>query len=45
MSDCEPRHGVQEPITVFESKILDGRNRHAACPAAEVEPSFKEFPL
>jgi N6-adenosine-specific RNA methylase IME4 len=30
-------HGLQEPVTVYEDKILDGRNRARACEAAGVE--------
>jgi len=33
-------HGLQEPITLLDGKILDGRNRHIACLDAGVEPQF-----
>jgi ParB-like chromosome segregation protein Spo0J len=35
--------GQQEPIIIYESKILDGRNRYDACVEAKVEPKCREF--
>ena len=31
-------HGLRVPITIFDGKVLDGRNRVRACDAAGVEP-------
>jgi len=36
-------HGLREPITIFEDKILDGRNRYRACREAGVQVKVKDF--
>ncbi|MCH7990597.1 MAG: hypothetical protein IID46_15765 [Planctomycetes bacterium] len=36
-------HGLKEPIWTYEGKVLDGRNRSAACVIAGVEPELREF--
>jgi len=36
------RHGLREPVTLYRGKVLDGRNRLAACREAGVTPSFRE---
>lgn len=33
--------GLNEPVVLFDGKILDGRNRLAACERAGVKPRFK----
>ena len=35
--------GLQNPIITYEGKILDGRNRAAACANAQVEPRYEEY--
>jgi N6-adenosine-specific RNA methylase IME4/ParB-like chromosome segregation protein Spo0J len=35
--------GLLHPITLYQSKVLDGRNRERACRAAGVEPGYVEF--
>jgi ParB-like chromosome segregation protein Spo0J len=37
------KHGLREPLTVYEDKILDGRNRERAAVEAGVELSFHHF--
>lgn len=34
---------LEEPIWMYEGKILDGRNRYLACLAAEVTPEFQSY--
>lgn len=36
-------NGLNEPIILYEGKILDGRNRYLACGMAGVEPTFKNY--
>ena len=36
-------NGLREPIVTHEDKILDGRNRFAACAKAGKEPDFVEY--
>lgn len=36
-------NGLKEPITLFEGKIVDGRNRYLACLKAGIEPVFVEW--
>ncbi len=35
--------GLMESIVVFEDKILDGRNRNAACKIADVQPHYEFY--
>jgi N6-adenosine-specific RNA methylase IME4 len=36
-------HKLHNPITLYQGKILDGRNRQRACALAGVEPRYEEF--
>ena len=36
-------HGLLEPITLFEGKVLDGRNRLRVCKELEIAPKFRDF--
>ena len=36
-------HGLHNPITLYETKILDGRNRERACEEAGVEPFYDGY--
>ena len=37
------KNGLLEPVIIYESKILDGRNRYKACLELGIEPAFEEF--
>ncbi len=37
------KHGVREPIVIYQNKILDGRNRYRAAIAAGVEARLIEY--
>ena len=43
MVDGIRRKGLQEPITLYDGKILDGKIRYEACAKAGVEPRFVEY--
>jgi|SRR5215831_11758965 len=36
-------HGLLNPITLYQGKILDGRNRERACHAAKVKPRYIQY--
>jgi ParB-like chromosome segregation protein Spo0J len=43
LTDDIRAHGLLDPIVLFEGRILDGRNRAAACESAGVAPRYVEF--
>jgi ParB-like chromosome segregation protein Spo0J len=43
LTDDIRAHGLLDPIVLFEKRILDGRNRAAACESARVAPRYVEF--
>ena len=36
-------NGLNQPVTIFEGKVLDGRNRWLACLKLGIEPKQREF--
>ncbi|RWM19641.1 MAG: S-adenosylmethionine-binding protein [Mesorhizobium sp.] len=43
LADDIVTYGQREPIVLLKGKVLDGRNRLAACRFAQVEPRFVDF--
>jgi ParB-like chromosome segregation protein Spo0J len=43
LADDIRAHGLLDPIVLFESRILDGRSRVAACESAGRKPRYVEF--
>ena len=43
LADDIRAHGLLDPIVLFEKRILDGRNRAAACESTGVAPRYVEF--
>lgn len=43
LADDIRKHGLIEPIVMLDGKVLDGRNRLAACNLANVSPRFVQW--
>ncbi len=43
LEDSIRRRGLDEPITVYEGQILDGRHRFRACHSLQIKPRFTSF--
>lgn len=43
LADDIKRRGQDQPVTMFQGKVLDGRNRLRACAIANVEPRLVEW--
>jgi len=37
------KHGLREPIYLFQGKVIDGRNRLKACKELKIKPEFREW--
>lgn len=37
------KHGLREPIYLFQGKVIDGRNRLKACKELKIQPEFREW--
>lgn len=43
LADDIGANGLQEPITIYNGEILDGRNRYRACQMAGIEPRVVDY--
>lgn len=43
LTDDIRANGLIEPVVLYENKILDGRNRYAACKHADIDPEYVEY--
>lgn len=43
LADDIKKNGLLDPVVLHDGKILDGRNRHAACELAGVDPRFVDY--
>lgn len=43
LADDVRKHGLREPVILYQGQVLDGRNRLRACELAGVSPRFEDF--
>ena len=43
LADDIGKNGLRGPITLYEGRILDGRNRYLACERNRIEPKYRPF--
>jgi hypothetical protein len=43
LADDIVKHGLREPIWLYEGLILDGRHRYRVCEEFGIEPKFREY--